>query len=458
MALFTDPVTNGVTAVPSDYWTKLSRVLNLSVFYNVENPDFGASPSNSAATNNTAIQAAITAAEASGAGGAVLLPRLYPVNGDLLVTKPISIIGCGWQSGLTLANSRNVYVLRFNPPGSTWMQGTYLGNFKLDCNGANQTTAGGGIDAFGAVWCEFDHLWITKPWHNGLFLHQDNLGGFGHHNEVTGCFFELGEQSNGGDGRALRLDQSDENYIAHNTFQDNGRVGASERNHIYDLAGLNFFHHNSFVGGGTGLKLQGPDSLADGNIFDGCKDHSVRVNGARCQVLNNKFYHLGFTGTNLDGLHVDNVADTQILDNLFNTIATIDAAGGTARSAINLSVGPATNSIIGQNRILATGMAYGTGAVIPGAGAGHLFRDNKGFTTENSGTTAFGGAVSSVTSIAHGLGLTPAAKDFKLQFVADPLAARVAWVSAITATTFTINVVPQAGGAGTTVGWQVQVL
>jgi hypothetical protein len=366
--------------------------------------------------------------------------------------------GSGWNTDIQIPNAGNYYAVTFAPAGGVWLQGAHLSEFKISGNGGNQTTAGGGIDAFGAVWCEFDHLWIVRPWGNGLYLHQDNLGGFGHHNEVTGCFFELGEQSNGGDGRALRLDQSDENYIAHNTYQDNGRIGAAERNHIYDVAGLNMFHHNSFVGGGTGLKLQGPDSLADGNIFDGCKDHSIRVNGARSQILNNKLYHLGFTGTNLDGIHVDNVADTQILDNLFDTIATAQAAGGTARSAINLSVGPATNAIIGQNRILATGMAYATGPVIPGAGTGHLFRDNKGWTTQNSGTTAFGAAVTSVTGIAHGLNVTPPAKDFSMQFVADPLAARAIWVSAITATTFTLNIVPAPGGAGTTVGWQVQVL
>lgn len=284
------------------------------------------------------------------------------------------LIGSGWNTVLNIANSTNIYAITFAPSASTWMQGAYLANFKISCNGANQTTGGGGINAFGAVWCHFQHLWIVQPYHNGIFLHEDNLGGFGHHNVIDGAsFFELGEQSASGDGRAIRLEQSDENNICFNTFQDNGRVGATERNHIYDIAGLNFTHHNSFVGGGTGLKMQGPDSMADHNIFDGCKDHSIRVNGDRNKIDNNKLYHIGFTGTNLDGIWVDNVAHAQITDNHFDTIATGQAAGGTARSAINLSSGPATNSQISGNKILNTGMAYGNGTpIVKGTGTGHV--------------------------------------------------------------------------------------
>jgi hypothetical protein len=398
------------------------------------------------------------AAVASTGGLVQLTPGTFNLSATITPTVGNIILrGSGWGTILRVNNAANVYAITFAPSGGNWFHGAALEDFKIECNGANQTTAGGGIDAFGAVWCKFDHLWIHQPWGNGLFLHQDNLGGFGHHNEVTGCFFERGDQSNGGDGRALRLDQCDECYIAHNTFQDNGRSGASERNHIYDLAGLNFFHHNSFVGGGTGLKLQGPDSLADGNIFDGCKDHSIRVNGARCQVLNNKLYHLGFTGTNLDGIHVDNVADTQILDNLFDTIATVDALGGTARSAINLSVGPATNSIIGQNRILATGMAYGTGAVIPGAGTGHLFRDNKGWTTENRGTATVASGTTSI-AVSHGLSMTPSSSGIQISPINDPTTTVDWWFDTVTATQFTIRTSANPGTSGYSFAWQAQVL
>lgn len=78
--------------------------------------------------------------------------------------------------------------------------------------------------------------------------------------------------------------------------------------------------------------------------------------------------------------------------------------------------------------------------------------------SESSGTTAFGAAVTSVTGIAHGLSQAPAAKNFKFSFTADPLAAGFPWPSAITSSTFTLNLKTAPGGAGTTVAWQAQVL
>lgn len=409
--------------------------------------------------DGTADQVEINAALAvSGAGGVALSPGTFNLAaGQSIVdpgSRPITLLGSGWNTIIAVPNASNVYAISLT---NSWKPGGYIGHFKIDGNGANQSTGGGCIDAVGTVWWSFEHLWLYKPWGNGLRLYQDGVSGYGHHNGVDHCFFDLGNVSNGGDGRGLRLESSDENYVAHNTFQDNGRAAATEPNHVYDLAGLNFFHHNSFVSGRTGLKLQGPDSLADGNIFDGCQDHHIRVNGARCQVLNNKFYNIGYTGTNIDGLFVDNVSDTQILDNLFNTIATGAANGGTARSAINLSSGPATNALIGQNRILATGMAYGTGAIVPGAGTGHVYRDNKGWTTENKGTAT---VVSGTTSISpsHGLNVTPGLADIKVTPTNDPTTTVRWWVSAVSSTTFTITTNVSPGASGATYAWQAQVV
>jgi hypothetical protein len=76
-------------------------------------------------------------------------------------------------------------------------------------------------------------------------------------------------------------------------------------------------------------------------------------------------------------------------------------------------------------------------------------------TTQARGLTAVGAAVTAVTSIAHGLGVTPTADDFWFAFAADPLAAGHCWASAITSTTFTLNTKAAPGGAGTTVAWSV---
>ena len=52
----------------------------------------------------------------------------------------------------------------------------------LNCNGANQATAGGGVYARGAVWCVFDHVWFETPWEAGIRFYQDGTGYYGHHN------------------------------------------------------------------------------------------------------------------------------------------------------------------------------------------------------------------------------------------------------------------------------------
>jgi len=57
--------------------------------------DFGASPSNSAAVNRAAIQAAIDAVYATGRSGEVWLDGIYPINANLLVPQRVWLVGKG---------------------------------------------------------------------------------------------------------------------------------------------------------------------------------------------------------------------------------------------------------------------------------------------------------------------------------------------------------------------------
>jgi hypothetical protein len=404
--------------------------------------------------DGTADQSEITTAHATGRP-VLMLPGTFNLSATIAPTTPVPLVGCGWSTILKVNDATNIYAITLNP--ATNFFGGLFADFKIECNGNNQTTAGGGIDAKGAVQCAFRHLWINKPHTNGLYLREDAVSGFGHGNVVEACLFDQGEQSNGGDGRALRFDSNDENLITGCAFTDNGRVGASERNHIYDLCGLNTVQGNSFVGGGTGLKMQGADSSCLGNTFDGCKDHHVRVNGDRCHITGNKFYHLGFTGTNIVGVWVDNIANTKVTDNMFDTISSGAAAGGTAKAAIDLSSGTPTNAIVQANHFLATGLAYATAAVVPGSGSGHLIRDNKGWVTEAKGTATVANGTTSV-AVTHGLSVTPALSDIKVTPTNDPTTTVRWWVSAVSATTFTITTSGNPGASGATFAWQAQVL
>lgn len=359
------------------------------VVYNVR--DYGALGDGST-DDSTAIQAAVTAA---GVGGLIFFPKgNFLIGTTINLTYHVIIEGTGWDSIITVKNATNINAFTFTPAGGNYINGAVFRDLKINCNGANQTTGGDGIYGKGAVWCNFERLWITTPWGNCIELLDDNLGGYGHHNRIVGCFFDSGKNSNGGDGRGLRCYQSDENYIIGNTFQDCGRAAASEPNQAFDLAGLNSFIDNSFVGGATGLKFQGAHNRAIGNVFDGSGDHAMRINGDKNLVEGNYFYNVGASGTanTLDGIWVDNVQENRILGNYFQAYNGTNAS----RYGINLSSGPATNNVVSDNTFTTVNAGTWGSGKINSTSATNLIYENYGasvtgnipITNFNNGTSA----------------------------------------------------------------------
>jgi hypothetical protein len=105
MALLTDPVTNGVTPVPSDYWAKVSRLLNTTVFYNVRNQDFGAA-GDGIANDRLAIQNCINN---STAGSTILFPPgTYLVDAPIVRKPNRHYIGMGgWSDDCVIKVANN---------------------------------------------------------------------------------------------------------------------------------------------------------------------------------------------------------------------------------------------------------------------------------------------------------------------------------------------------------------
>lgn len=327
------------------------------------------------------IQAALDALP-SGAGKVMLSEGTFAIAASITISDPGTILeGQGWGTILNVPNGMNDHVIEFTPGVGVRMDGVVIKDLKIAANGANQT-AGDTIYALGASWCKFINLWINQPWGNGIHLYQDNLGGFGHHNSIESCFIDDGEDSNGGDGRAIYLHESDENMVVNSTFQGNGRAAAGEPNHIFDTAGLNSVIGCQFVTGQTAIKFQGAHNKAIGNTFDGCQNHQMRINGAKNTISGNNFYNIGFGSSSgdIDGLWVDNVSYTTITGNFF--IPYVTTAG--CRSGINLSSGPSTNTVIVGNTFSELdGGTFGTNEIIPGAGAGNVIRSNVPSTFDN---------------------------------------------------------------------------
>jgi hypothetical protein len=294
---------------------------------------------------------------------------------------PSMLIGSGWDTILNLNNSVNAYAILFAPGGGNFVNGAILRDFKLNCNGNNQT-AGGGIEGKGAVWCKFINIWLIRPWNWGIWLRDDNLGSFGHHNEVTGCLFEDGVNvATGGNGGGILLEDSDEDMIHHNTFQGMGKLGGSPQrpSAVHDLGGLNSIDHNQFVTGSYGVWLERHHSVVDHNVFDGCGSEAgtsqIRINGNKNQVTNNRCYNIGFNraANTADGIYMDNTQDNDVSHNQLRVIG-----GGSARSGINLDFSPINNTI--DHNIFTTfdTPAFAT-APITGGLAGNDIHDNRGF-------------------------------------------------------------------------------
>ena len=236
---------------------------------------YGADPSGST-NSTTVIQAAITAAQAT--GRTVYFPAgTYKISSALNVgggsPGAITICGDGWDSQIILASGSNAYIFDLGASNAPqYTPGLTIRDLYLNCNGANQSSAGGGIFARGAVWCVFDHLWVEAPWGEGIYFYQDGTSSYGHHNTVRDCLFRNGKNSNTGGGLALKVRNADENLFLGCTIQDCGNVSATQNGQVYDTAaGLSTYTGCHFVGGAAGAPFVKSDSSPGRLVFTGCQ-------------------------------------------------------------------------------------------------------------------------------------------------------------------------------------------
>ena len=142
---------NGTTSAPT--W----ELLNTYV-YNVE--DYGAGTGESAATNATAIKAAVAAAEAAGGGIVKFGPGTYDTNSTITADDsngPIIFEGTGWNT-TTLAGTFSGFLITFTAGRNVGVRhmafdGGAVGN---NCNGIGfYSTLMGFVE-----WCKFDDVAI----------------------------------------------------------------------------------------------------------------------------------------------------------------------------------------------------------------------------------------------------------------------------------------------------------
>lgn len=113
-----------------------------------------------------------------------------------------------------------------------------------------------------------------------------------------------------------------------------------------------------------------------------------------------------------------------------------------------------TGCLIEGNRVVGVPL-FNSSATLPGAQ--YTIRNNIGYTTKASGTSTITSGNTTVV-VAHGLDRTPTAKDISVTATNDLGDATKYWISAVGATTFTINVDADPGATTATFAWTAEVL
>lgn len=274
-------------------------------------------------------------------GGRILIRKgTYNIGATLTINFSHLIIqGEGFDTILKANTSLNDYIVTFDS-SSAAIFGVSIRDMMLDGDATNQTD-GGCIDAEGAVHCEFSFLRIYRPYHNGIHIRGIVAGGgsFGHHNRIVNCLFDHGDDSSG-DGRGMRFNSSDENFIYGCDFENN-------HDGILDEVGINTIQQCSFVGGGRGVYALFCSRVHVINCyFDGVDNHNIHLRGSHHQIIGNNFFNVGdgSTSNTTSGIYIES-GDKCVISN--NNMQSASTAGKTRSLIRDDSTGH--NIIIGNN-------------------------------------------------------------------------------------------------------------
>lgn|GEM_PF-941387 len=429
--------------------------------------DYGAT-GNGTTDDTIAIQAAITAAKTS-TQTLFFPPGTYMISSSLNVgggfPGALQIHGAGWNSQIKLANNANCYIFVLN---DVYTPGLVISDLYLNCNGANQTSESGGIDAYGAVHCRFERLQIDTPFYDGIFLHKDGTGTFGHDNLIHACWFVNGKNA-AGPGQGLEIFEADENFVVNCVFGDNGNPNNTYPWHngaqysgpfqAYESAGLQHFLGNNFVNGGQGITMMrtiGSRSQFINNTFDGGSGNQLHINSTACLIQGNNFVNIGSaasSGNPKAGLYLDSQPRNMVIGNVFSPIA---GGSGYAQAGIWTDFNADNNNII--NNVFSldgiSGGAWQTGPIKLNTGGGHnTIKDNDGFVTNAVGTASITTSQTSVT-ISHGMAIAPTNVTVTPQGNPGSI---TWWITSVTSTQFTLNV-SAAPGSTLAFYWRAEVL
>lgn len=235
----------------------------------------------------------------------------------------------------------------------------------------------------------------------------------------------------------------DRNTIFGNVCEDN------DLNGVEMATGADFNVVLGNVAEGTtadkGVLNTGAKNIVIGNVAVNNNDDGIKMEGADGICIGNQAWDndVGAAGAGVGGIRVA-ASNNIVLGNRCSDDATTQDTGIVDESG--------TDSIYSGNNV--------TGNVTSGlttAGTTPMIRNNRGFVTEAEGTGSIANAATNSGNIAHGLGYTPTAAQFAINFTENPTnTPGVWWISGIDGTNFVVNVENDPGASGLDFSWAIR--
>lgn len=294
----------------------------------------------------------------------VFSPGDFWVGAPLELDDAVQLSGSGMDiTWFRAHDGLNDYVMKFLKAGGDGTISARLSDFSIDGRCAEQT-AGGGIDAMGAVECHFERIHVINSFNWGLALRGMTTGGFGHNNRVYGCHFNATITSNGYGG-AVWLTSNDENDLRGCTFQflggDLAPVGSLPVA-VLDQGSINNFVGCTWVGAQAGtncihLRLHDTKiSKVNHCMFDGSGGDAIFVTGSGHLIEGNTIVSPGDQGTAgaYSGIHLEYAA--RGVSVIGNSLETSPTAGATRSLIRERGDGDAGGNIIIGNTLKQNGV------------------------------------------------------------------------------------------------------
>lgn len=227
------------------------------------------------AADDVQIQAAIDALNTAG-GGTVKLQadNVYDINATIQLKANVNIIGEGWTSILKAKNSLNALTLQAQY--ANLVTNIILKDFKLDINGANQSSSGW-FAATGVTHFTIDHVWFYNAKSFAVLIQPDGdaiTGNQAKYGLIQNCRFDTG-QSNTPDFAILNVQYSRiiGNYFGQcrSSASPNYALSAG-RSMQHTIIGYNTFENSNM----SSMALEDiKDCLIIGNEISGSGGHGI---------------------------------------------------------------------------------------------------------------------------------------------------------------------------------------